>query len=142
MRPVDQIPPIEKPDWVDDGTIPTWQFLFDELVACEDVEILIVDEPWGHFLTLTSFSWTDTNDDGIIQQAEGATIDYIDPVTGGVAVSPIKQNFLGDVIWVNYSETFPNAQLVMAVAESPVPEPAELGLIGIVVLAFGRRRRM
>ena len=138
-RPLDQIPPIAKPDWVQENTIPTWQFLYNELVACEDVEILIIDDDWGHYLTLTSFSWNDINNDGIIQAGEGATIDYIDPAIGAVGVSPISQAGLGTVIFVNYPAVT-NAQLVMAVAESPVPEPAGLGLIGIAVLAFRRRR--
>lgn len=141
-RPADEVPGIPKPDWVQENTIPTWQFLYDELVACEDVEILINDDAWGHFLTLTSFSWNDVNNDGIIQQGEGATIDYIDPATGLPGISPIMQQGLGTVIFVSYPN-FPNAQLTMAVAESPVPEPAGLAVVGVGLLAvFRRRRRM
>ena len=143
VRPPGPLPPIGKPDWVQENTIPTWQFLYDELVACEDVEILIVDAAWGHFLTLTSFSWTDGNGNGVIDVAENATIDYIDPATGAwVPATQIKQDALGGVIWVNYPDA-PNARLVMAVAESPrvIPEPAGLGLIAISLLAVRKRRR-
>ncbi len=139
-RPLTQIPPVPKPDWVQDGVIPQWQFLYDELVTCEDVEILIVDDSWGHYLTLTSFSWLDANGDGIIQAGEGATIDYIDPATGAVVISPISQAGLGTVIFVNYPAVT-NAQLVMAVAESPVPEPGSWALLLLGCAGLARKRR-
>ncbi len=98
-RPPGENPGIPKPAWVHDGTDPlfhpTWQFLYDELVACEDVEILIVDEGWGHYLTVTGFVWNDANGDGVVDAAEGAIIHYIDPATGLPGTSAIRQTGLG-----------------------------------------------
>ncbi|MDP6542675.1 MAG: PEP-CTERM sorting domain-containing protein [Phycisphaerae bacterium] len=132
-------PPIAKPPWVQDGLSPTWQFLYDELVACEDVEILIVDDSWGHFLTVTGFVWNDGNNDGVVDPAEGAVIHYIDPVTGLPGVSPIRQNGLGLPLLVNYGG-FQNAELIMTVKES-APEPATMSFLALGGLALLRRRR-
>ena len=142
VRPPAQIPPIPKPAWVQQNTIPTWQFLFNELTACEDVEILIVDGDWGHYLTLTSFFWNDANNNGIIEQAEGASIDYIDPATGAPGISPIGHAIGGGPqLFVSYG-MYPNAQVVMAVSESPIPEPATLSLLAFGgLLTLTRRKR-
>ena len=140
-RPV--VPPIAKPDWVADGTIPTWQFLWDNLVACEDVEILIVDYDWGHFLTLSSLFWNDANNDLIMDIEEAAVIDYIDPWTGAKGFSPIWQYGLNSQLFVGYGD-YPAAQLVMAVKESPVPEPATFiiwSLLGGFGIAMGWWRK-
>jgi hypothetical protein len=133
-----------KPVWVQDNTYPTWQFLYNNLVACEDVEICINDGSWGHCLTLTSFHWNDLNNDGIIQAVEGATIDYIDPATGlWVAASPIWQGLGNNFLSVGYGN-FPNATLSMAMKES-IPEPSTLvmllaaGIAGLLALSRWRR---
>jgi len=143
-RNPDEIPPIEKPDWVEDNTFPTWQFLYENLVACQDVEICINDGSWGHCLTLTSFHWQDQNEDGFIQQAEGATIDYIDPATGKwVAASPIWHADNHQFLLVSYG-VHQSAVLELAVKESPIPEPSTLVLSVLAGLGLGwyaRRRR-
>lgn len=137
-----EYPPIDKPDWVEDNTIPRWQFLYDNLVDCEDVEILIVDGDWGHYLTLTSFCWDDVDEDQIIDSDEGAIIDYIDPATGAWGVSGIWQTSLDGQLYVPYGVY--TAQLVMAMKESPVPEPAAVVLLctgGLCLLGYWRRRK-
>jgi hypothetical protein len=144
QRPPDEIPPIDKPDWVAQNTTPTWQFIFNNLVACEDVEILINEGDWGHFLTVTSFCWTDADDDGIIDPEESAALDYVDPCNGGQGLSPIWQESLGGPILISYG-TFSRAQITMAVKESPIPEP--LTVLGVMLgvsslAAYIRRRRL
>lgn len=141
-RPGEQIPPIDKPSWVQDDMYPTWEFLHDNLVACEDVEIGINEDSWGHCLTLTSFHWIDANEDYIIQQTETAWIDYVDPATGGLAYSDIWQDAKGSPIFVDYGGS--TATLTMAMRESPIPEPATIivwSLLGVVAYGFWRRRR-
>jgi len=151
-RPGDEIPPITKPSWVEDNKNPTWQFLYNNLVGLdgveagpgEDVEILITDGDWGHFLTLTSFHWDDVNGDSIIDSTEGAWIDYIDPGTGLNAQSSLCQSSYGGQLLVNYSTMYSNAQLVMAVKESPVPEPTTLALLcagGLCLVLYRQRKR-
>ncbi len=145
-RPADEIPPIAKPAWVQDQTQPDAVFLALELGACEDVEILIIDGAWGHYLTVTGIQWIDANNDGLINAGvggENALLHYIDPVTGlpPLAPAPIGgQNIVGDPIFVSYP-LFPNAQLVMTVSESPIPEPTTMTLLGLGGLAALIRRR-
>jgi hypothetical protein len=131
-------PPGPKPNWVSDNTIPTWQFLYNELKDGEDIEILITDGNWGHYLTVTGFSWNDADGDKTVDANEGATIFYIDPA-GNATNSPISQQVLGGQLFVSYPN-FNNASLVMAVSES-VPEPATLSLLALGGLAMIRRRR-
>ncbi|MDP6636474.1 MAG: PEP-CTERM sorting domain-containing protein [Phycisphaerae bacterium] len=142
-RPATETPGIPKPSWVQDGVDPlfhpSWRFLYDELVACEDVEILIVDEGWGHYLTVTGFVWNDANGDGVVDAAEGAVIHYIDPATGLAGTSSIRQNGLDQQLLVSYG-TIPNAQLIMTVKES-TPEPATISFLALGGLALLRRKR-
>jgi len=136
----DEIPPIEKPSWVADNTYPTWRFLYDELVDCEDVEILVSWYEGGHFLTLTSFYWDDVDEDGFIDFDEDAWIDYIDPQTGAWGLSNIWHSGTGFI----ETDVTSGAWISMAVSESPIPEPATIALIGcgLVALAGTVRRKL
>jgi len=139
------VPNPEQPDWVTTGVYPTWEFLYEELVACEDVEIALTHATGGHCLTLTSFCWNDSDEDLIIDFGEGAFIDYIDPWTGlHVPQTHIWQSSPGGMIETAYwSET--ESYISWAVSESPIPEPISMiffgtGLVG--VFGFVTRRRM
>ncbi len=136
-----QIPPTPKPSWVDDNTLPTWGFLYNNLVDGEDVEILLIDESWGHILTLTGFNWDDVDNDLIVDAGESATIGYIDPATGAYSTSAISQTTFGGQLIVSYPGH--SAQLSMAVKESPVPEPTTLVLlcVGGLCLVLSRQRK-
>lgn len=139
-RPADEVPPLPKPAWVQQNTQPDGIFLYNELNDCEDVEILIVDAAWGHYLTVTGLNWVDANGDGLIQGGENAQVFYIDPCTGQPGVSAIGgQNVPGDPVRVNYG-LFANAELVMTVSES-IPEPATMALLAMGGLAALIRRR-
>jgi hypothetical protein len=138
-RPQDEIPPIAKPAWVMDNTVPTWDFLYNNLLDCEDVEILInytSGEEGGHFLTLSSFHWNDVDEDGIIDQVENATIDYIDPATGAWGQSPIWHSS-GSIVGTYSSLPF---EITMAVKES-IPEPATIALLGLGGILLRKRRK-
>jgi len=131
---------VPAPSWIQD-TYPTWDFLYDELVDCEDVEILIEWEKapgeWtGHYLTLTSFCWTDDCDD-IIEPGE-ATIGFVDCDPGGPAPltafhvpnAPLWQRTDG-ILATSYREGYDNSPAIITFAssQSPIPEPVTvLGL--------------
>ncbi len=131
------VPNAVEPSWVT-PILPTWQFIWNELSDCEDLEILLSWADGGHYLTVKSFLWNDANNDFIIQQAEGATFDYIDPCNGAVAVSGLWQTAYGGILETDYNMYGPT--ITMAVSES-IPEPYTLGLLLIGGLALLRRRR-
>jgi len=139
-RPADERPPIPKPAWVQQNTVPTWQFLYNQLVSCEDVEILINWYDGGHYLTVSSFHWNDVNENGIIEMTEGATIDYIDPQTGAWGVSPLWHSAgAGSSLEVGYGNTG-GANINLIVSES-IPEPISLTLMVLGIVAMLHRRR-
>jgi hypothetical protein len=149
-RPAGQVPPIIKPNWVEDNTAPTWEFIYDNLKACEDVEILIYNDTyqWGHFLTLTSFFWTDSDGDGFIDAEENATIDYINPCGGIAGISPIREIVTADPmnptelqVWWNHPDYGGITAMVILAMKESVPEPASLSLLVFGCLAVIRRRR-
>jgi hypothetical protein len=76
----------ERPEWVT-PIRPTWDFLYEELAGCADIELLITLWPGGgHYVTLTSFHWWDDNNDLTIQEGE-AFIDFMNPQTGLIEVA-------------------------------------------------------
>lgn len=117
-----------KPAWVQQG-YPTWDFLYNELLNCQDVEILLTWGDGGHYLTLTSFHWSDLDWDGIIDQNENAWIDYIDPCTGAWGQTNIWHSFVGGGQW-KIETNYYSSWISMAVKESPVPEPGSLLVLG------------
>jgi len=130
-------PALPRPSWVS-PLRPTWNFIYTELAACEDVEVLlsgVTDLSLGHYVTLTRFRWDDYSMAG--------SMHYIDPATGTERScfiwredGQIRTNYWGyggNVSWIS-----------MAVSESPIPEPSTLllligpGLIGVIM--FRKRR--
>ncbi|MHC4673312.1 MAG: PEP-CTERM sorting domain-containing protein [Planctomycetota bacterium] len=136
-------PPIAKPAWVSQNTSPTWQFITSELQSCADLEILVnwtevPEGSKGHFMTVTGFHWIDANNNLAVDQAEGATIDYIDPQTGAWTTNiPIWQLGPGGILDVGLT---PQIQAQVTMAMSQIPEPATLGLLALGCLILLRRR--
>jgi hypothetical protein len=138
-----QFPP---PCWVQTSTDPTWEWLYAQLVSCEDVEIGIyqvlvgnsTEEGLGaHAVTLTSFHWCDLDCDGVIDRNEGAWIDFIDPWTGAYTTTPIWQTAFGSSIYTAY---FGESYIAWGISES-MPEPGAALLLGLGLALLIRRAR-
>jgi hypothetical protein len=116
--------------WVQLGTAPTWNWMYDELVKCQDVEILLswLQEEGGHYVTLTSLHWDDVLQSG--------WIDYIDPADGLWK----QTNMVFDPQDLRLELPQLNAWISMAVEESPEPASLVLLAAGTLVLVAHRRR--
>ena len=143
----------ERPQGTD--AAPTWDFLWRNMEACEDVEIGFwwgSGEELGHAVTLTSIKFHDDGAGGGIagngtwEPGEQQRIDYLDPNNPGGG------HFYADVTWDNANGYFTfvwdndvNAQqtvrLLLAFAESPIPAPGAMLLVLIGVGTFGCIRR-
>lgn len=130
-------PGAAKPGWVQ-PIVPKWQFIYNELIDCEDVEILMNWADGGHYVTVKSFHWNDVDNDSVIDFEENATFDYINPWTGGVGVSGLWQNYYGSVLETDYTS---GATITMAVSESPIPEPLTICLLGLGAFGLVSRKR-
>ena len=72
--------PYNKPGYVTSGT-PTSAFLLSSLGSNQAVVFSILYNPsGGHELLAGGLNWIDANDDGIIQEAENATLSFVDPL--------------------------------------------------------------
>ncbi len=135
------------------GIIPTWDWLYRQLKAKQDVEIAF---SWmqlppggggaatgdgtagGHMVTLTSFDFSDANANGFID-ADEATLDFMDPYGGThLSASITMDGPFMDIYYVGGGAMNGAwGQIHSAVAESPIPEPSTYGLFGAVLLIIG-----
>ncbi len=136
-----------KPSYVQLNTAPTAQFLASQLKAGEDVELFINGSEGNHYVTLTQIYY-DTN------SATGNFIKVVDPnqpTSGGPAGPPTVTQLAINGLDPTDSDILLSGGLaylgtglniVNAVAESPIPEPPALalGVLGIGVLGWMRRR--
>jgi hypothetical protein len=128
------------------GAWPTFNFLYNQLAAGEDVELLVgfyttnaegqLVRNGGHYVTLTGVSF------GVPFAAGNGTISFIDPDdgdSGSMSLSTIDGALYNNGTYVNGQYTFIEA----AVAESPTPEPGTLLFlaVGIPALFVLRRRK-
>jgi hypothetical protein len=129
-----------KPAYVQDNLAngPTIDFLFTELMAQEDIEILIsFNAGGGHYVTVTGLTYDTTTRTG--------TLRYIDPNGGAARSATVSQTVAGGTINIAYSNGTANTiagQITVAVGESPVPEPVAFILVGIGLTIIGVRRKI
>ena len=129
-QPTHQVP---KPNWVQDQTAATLDFIYKQIKAREDVEIFLeYDTGSSHYLTVTGIMYDDANNTG--------KLNFIDPL-GGMAGTTNITGVVGGVIKIAYGG---GASVYHAVSESPVPEPAAIALmlIALIGLCLARRQAM
>ena len=122
-------------DWCEDVD-PTWEFLYESLTDGAAVNILLIADTFGHYLTMYGFHWNDADDDGIIDYKEDAWIHLVDPWTGDHGAVEIYHKY-GLI-----ETTYAYVRIEMAMATVPIPAPGSLALAvlaGVYGLA-GRRR--
>jgi hypothetical protein len=114
---------------VQDDTTLTVELIADQLAAQQDVEVFLGFAGGAHYVTLTDIDFDPTTDTG--------TIGYIDPddrlyhqvdILGYDMVHDVNNN-PEQVLQIDYAGTTA-ADIFAVVAESPVPEPGTLALLG------------
>jgi len=123
-----------KPAGVQQNTIPTAQWIRDQIDKGQDVEIFVGYNAGGaHYLTLTGITFDTVLNTG--------SISFIDPLGGLAGTSNITglDGGAGNALALDYSG---GADIFSAVAESAVPEPGTVILLGLgsLLIVVGRRK--
>jgi hypothetical protein len=129
------------------GAWPTFNFLYNMLLAGEDVELLVgfysvnaqnqLVRQGGHYLTLTGVAF------GVPFATGNGTMNFVDPNGGANMNNLALSTFAFGAIYNNQGGYSPNYTLIeAAVAESPLPEPGTLLLIATGTVYFLLRRRV
>jgi hypothetical protein len=123
---MDSIQVNNPPAWLQNAN-PTVNFLLQELQAGEDVELGIYPlDNVGHALTLTGLTWIDTDSDQTFDVGDTLTLNSIDPAAPNgntpLILTPGNPMTISGGPYDGYA-------LEVALAESPVPEPASFSLV-------------
>lgn len=138
---------VPKTDWNDDVT---WKWITDTLMDGVDVELLVNDGKLGHYITLTGYTWTDTNKNGKQDDGE-TTVGIIDPDDGRYSRQTLNVDDQGHMTLIGYDldpgtpDTVPPVTITDGFAEklvpSAVPEPGVWMLLAAGTLLIGWRHR-
>ena len=130
-------PGAKKPDYVQDKTKPTLDFLTGELRKKQDIELLLSADDGGHYITLTGIKYDDVKLTG--------TISFIDAWGGkpGTADFKMKNGYITTDYTLGSEGKVAFERITSAVVESPVPEPSVWVMLaaGMISLAVARARR-
>jgi len=136
---------VPKTDW---NNAVTWKWITDTLMDGVDVELLVSDGTTSHYVTLTGYTWSDTNSNGKQDDGE-TTVGIIDPSDGTYSRQKLNVDTTGHMTLVGYDldETTPAVPPVTIsdgfsekLVPSPVPEPGVWLMLGAGVLILGCRR--
>jgi hypothetical protein len=129
--------PNPDPGAISTNTIPTPQYIIDQLKHNRDVEILIEDTglTQGHYVTVTGMSWDEGNNKGVIAFDDPYNDDKTKPAEDKLRSMKLTDGFLS---WVG--TTGKTYEIKTAVSEGPssgaLPEPSSLLLMGSGVLCL------
>jgi hypothetical protein len=122
---------------------PTWQWLWNKLSLCADIELGIdIGESMGHAVDLTSMKFNDLNFNGVWDYGEYRQLDFLDP-NNPTALwwGDVTQDLVGGQLqfwWDNHGANAPTwATIHLGYYE--IPEPTSVLLIVVGVLLARRR---
>ena len=125
----------ERPAWCE-PVDPEWDFIYNGLDSGSAVTILVMWPGGGHYLTLNGLHWNDADGNGVVEQTENATLDYMDPWTG--EPGGVNFWFQGGHLRTNY---VPGGHIRGVFTVIPLPEPST-GLIASLAGLICLRKRV
>lgn len=134
-------PGAKKPDWVQENTKPTLEFLTGELRKKQDIELFMSEGGEAHYITLTGIKYDDV--------ALTGSISFIDAWGGkpGTATFAMDDGRIKTDYTLGSEGKIKLSYIHTAIAESPVPEPSvwvmlAAGMISIVAVRARRRAQV
>jgi hypothetical protein len=126
-----------QPTWVQ-SIIPTWEFLYQNILAGDAIEILLTYHAGGgHSVTVNGLAWNDSDNDSVIDSAEDAQLYFMDPWTGTEQYAHIWQTSRNSSLETDYSNSWVSTAFAVT-----VPEPTSLGILAMTLLSMQLTRRV
>jgi len=130
-----------EPTGIADSTVPTLQFLYDELKKDQDIELFMANGANQHYITLTGISDDSTTNIGKMWIIDPWGDEAGNDVTGKeIAIEGLAGGFIDTGLVIDGNDF---SYVAHAIATSPIPEPAAyLLLLAGLLMTIARAHRV